>query len=188
LHQHLFYSSADKLLNLLKRANPANLPADTKDLLKHISKSCHACQVYSSKPIPFQIRYPAQIVFNHEIQLDLMYLHGNPVLHIVDVATTFSAANFLPAQDDSSVWNTFLIGWATLYIGFLECILADQGSVFMATNWETACELSKIHLRHTGTEIHNSLGSGERFHSPLRRIYEKIRWSVRRYPNTCDLH
>jgi hypothetical protein len=65
-------------------------------------------------------------------------------------------------------------GWATLYIGFPECILADQGSVFMATNWETACELSKIHLRHTGTEIHNSLGSGERFHSPLRRIYEKI--------------
>jgi hypothetical protein len=174
LHQHLFHPSADKLLNLLKRANPENLPADTKAVLKDISKSCHACQVYSSKPIHFQIRDPAAIVFNHEIQLDLMYLHGKPVLHIVDVATTFSAANFLPAQDVSSVWNTFLTGWATLYIGFPECILADQGSVFMATHWKTACELSNIHLRHTGTESHNSLGSGERFHSPLRRIYEKI--------------
>ena len=156
LHQHLFHPSAEKLLNLLKRANPENLPADTKHLLKDISKSCHACQVYSSKPIHFQIRDPASIVFNHEIQLDLMYLHGKPVLHIVDVATTFSAANFLPSQDVSSVWNTFLTGLATLYIGFPEGILADQGSVFMATHWKTACELSSIHLRHTGTESHNS--------------------------------
>jgi hypothetical protein len=44
----------------------------------------------------------------------------------------------------------------------------------MATHWKTACELSNIHLRHTGTESHNSIGYGERFHSPLRRIYEKI--------------
>jgi hypothetical protein len=116
LHQYRFHPSADKLLNLLKRANPANVPADTKELFKDMSKSCHAFQVYSSKPIYFQIRDPAVIVSNHEIQLDLMYLHGKPVLHIVDVATTFSAANFLSAQDVSSVWNTFLAGWATLYI------------------------------------------------------------------------
>jgi hypothetical protein len=156
----------------LKRANPANFPADTKDLLNDISKSCLACQVYSSKPIHFQIRDPAEIVFNHEIQLDLMYLHGKPVFHIVDVATTFSAANFLSAQDVSSVLNTILTGWATLYIGFPECILAYQVSVSMATHWNTACDLSTIHLRHTGIEIHNSIGSGERFHSPLRRIFE----------------
>jgi hypothetical protein len=103
-----------------------------------------------------------------------MYLHTKLVVHIVDVATTFRAANFIPAQDVSSVWNTLLTGWETLYIGFTECILADQGSVFMATHWKTACELSNIHLRHTGTESNNSLGSGERFHSALRRIYEKI--------------
>jgi hypothetical protein len=150
------------------------LPADTNDLLKDISKSCHACQFYYSKPNHFQIRDPAAIVFNHEIQLDLMYLRGKPVLHIVDVAKTFSTANFLLAQDVSSVWNTFLTGCATLYIGFPECILADQDFVFMATHWKTACELSNIHLRHTGTESQNSLGSGERFHSHIRRIYQKI--------------
>jgi hypothetical protein len=63
-------------LNLLKRANPANFPADTKDLLKDISKSCHACQVYSSKPIHFQIRVGFLIEFQ-----DTNPKTGRPVCH-----------------------------------------------------------------------------------------------------------
>jgi hypothetical protein len=121
--------------------------------------------------IPTNIRDPAAIVFNHEIQRDLMYLHGKSVFHTVDVAASFSAAKFLLAQDVSFVIEYFITGWATLYIGFPECILADQGSLVMDTHWKTACELSNIHFRETSTEYHKSIGFGERFQSPLRMTF-----------------
>jgi hypothetical protein len=46
--------------------------------------------------------------------------------------------------------------------------------VFQSGDWKNACIGVGIHLRSTGIESHNSLGVGERFHQPLRRIYHKI--------------
>jgi hypothetical protein len=61
--------------------------------------------------------------------------------------------------------------------------MTDQGSVFLSKEFTTNCAALGIHLRHTGTESHNSLGSGETFHGPLRRIYGKLQ---RYHPNIPD--
>jgi transposase InsO family protein len=53
-------------------------------------------------------------------------------------------------------------------------MLTDQGSVFLSRDWKASCAALEIPLRHTGTESHHSLGTGERFHAPLRRIYKKV--------------
>jgi hypothetical protein len=39
---------------------------------------------------------------------------------------------------------------------------------------ETLTESRGIILRISGVEAHNSLGIGERYHGPLRRVYQKI--------------
>jgi hypothetical protein len=57
----------------------------------------------------------------------------------------------------------------------------------VATHWKTACELSNIHLRHTGTESHNSLGFGEHSCSPLRRIYETFSLEFQTIPKHVRL-
>lgn len=72
-----------------------------------------------------------------------------------------------------TVWNTFLKIWATIYVGFPESLLTDQGSVFLSRDWKFNCELAEIELLHTGTESHNSLGAGETFHDYLRRVFQK---------------
>ena len=118
--------------------------------------------------------FPDKVVFNHKVRLDLMYLDGRQVLHIVDVGANFSAAQFLNSQGVNSVWNSFLTSWSTTYYGYPESILTDQGSVFFSSEWESACQSAPISLRHTGTESHNSLGSDETYHSMLRRIYKKF--------------
>jgi Reverse transcriptase (RNA-dependent DNA polymerase) len=61
-----------------------------------------------------------------------------------------------------------------MYTGFQDSMLTDQGSLFTSADWHAACNSAKIRLRHTGTESHNSLGAGERYHSPLRRIFKKV--------------
>ena len=102
------HPSVDKPFNLLKRAYPHYLEPDTMDILKYISKSCHACQVYSSRPITFQVRFPDEVVFNKSIYLDLMYLDGKPVLWIKGVGINYSAARFLAVGNAQAVWDTFM--------------------------------------------------------------------------------
>jgi hypothetical protein len=61
-----------------------------------------------------------------------------------------------------------------MYVGFPMSMLTDQGSVFLLREWKSNCAALGIRLRHTVTESHNSLGTRERFHAPLRRIYNKV--------------
>jgi hypothetical protein len=114
--------------------------------------------------------YAGAYLFDQEVRIDLMWIDRNEALHIVDAGTAFIAARFLSGQDVATVWNFFLEAWTTLYTGHPQSILTDHGSVFLAAEWCNACILASTSLRHTGTEIHNSLGAGERFCGPLRRI------------------
>lgn len=183
LHRHLLHPSTRKLYNLLRRAKPEELSSDTMKTLDEIRRTCETCQLYAPKQLVFRIRDSDAIRFNQELLLDVMYLEasktkkGNqkPVLHIVDVGTKFQNAAFLPALDTTTIWNTFIKIWASLYVGFPESMLTDQGSVFMSKEWEYNCESASIELRHTGTESHNSLGAGETYHALLRRVYQKTR-------------
>jgi transposase InsO family protein len=168
LHRHFVHPSAAKLHALLRRARPDSLPADTLKVLQDINHACHTCQTYSRKPMNFQVRFPDDVVFNQEVLLDLYWLDKRPALSIVDVGTGFCASRFLTAENVETVWNTFIEAWSLLYVGLPQSVLTDQGSVFLSAQWKHACDLGKIHLRHTGTESHNSLGSGEQIHSKLR--------------------
>jgi len=130
--------------------------------------------------------------FNQELLLDLMALKDDSgktrsVLHIVDVATRFSAAIFLPNVDAGTVWNCFLKAWASTYIGYPESMLTDQGSVFTSANWENACETVDIHLRNTGSQSHNSLSANEKYHDTLRTIYNKVRHEYPKLPVDVSL-
>jgi len=125
-----------------------------------------------TRDVPSEI--PRQSFFNQEVRLDIMFLDGAAVLHTIDVGTNFSATRFIERQDTATIWNTFLRAWSTMYIGYPESMLTDQGFVFMSEEWGNSCESASINLRHTGTESHNSLGAGETYHSMLRRIYNKV--------------
>jgi hypothetical protein len=64
--------------------------------------------------------------------------------------------------------------WSTTYVGFPVSMLTDRGSVFLSRDWIPSCAALGICLRHTEIESHNSLGTGERFHAPIRRLYNKV--------------
>ena len=98
-----------------------------------------------------------------------------PFLHVVDARTRFQATEFLLKFDAVFIWHTFLRIWAANYVGSPESVLTYQGSVFMSKEWAFNCASSGMQLRHTGTESHNSRGTGENYHAILRQIYQKVR-------------
>jgi hypothetical protein len=71
--------------------------------------------------------------------------------------------------------DAFLECGATMYVGFSSSFLTDRGSIFISKEFATNCATLGNHLRHTGTESHNSLDTGERFHGPPRRICSKLK-------------
>lgn len=180
LHRQLYHPSTEKLLNLLKRADPDRLDKDTRSLLEDIAKRCHACQTLAPAPLTFRIALPGTAQFNRRILLDLMFISDpssgkrQPILHVVDEGTSLQAAAFLAGEDARTVWTTLCLIWTRLYVGDPSEVLTDSGSVFKSAYFSDQCSARGITLRHTPVESHNSLGKGETFHSPLRKIYLKL--------------
>jgi hypothetical protein len=119
LHRAFFHPSTTKLFNLLKRAKPLDVHEDTRHMLQKISDACLTCQTFASQPLRFSVRMPDEkLVFNDELSMDLVWLDGEPALHVVDTATRFGAAQFLEGQDVEHVWGAFLACWALVYTGY----------------------------------------------------------------------
>jgi len=65
------------------------------EAVKHINKICKHCQLQSKAPMRFRFSLKEDLNFNAVIVVDIIYLEGKPVLHIVDTATSFQNARFL---------------------------------------------------------------------------------------------
>ena len=112
--------------------------------------------------------------------MDLMFLDGKAVLHVIDTATHFSAAKFLDShgktygQTAEGIWLAFLDIWCTTYLGYPNRMRTDLGSAFNSEKWRRYTNTCGMQLLLSGAQSHNSLGIGERYHEPLRRIFRKI--------------
>jgi hypothetical protein len=128
------------------------------------------------------------IVFGDELSIDLMFIDGQAVLHVVDTATRFSAVTFLDSYNGSfgqsveGVWLALIQTWFTLYTGYPTRLRIDAGSILASPRWKELSNMAGITLRMSGVEAHNSLGVGKRMHGPLRRIYNKIRMDYPHIP------
>lgn len=81
---------------------------------------------------------------------------------------------FLPDKSTSTIWNAFLVCWVATYIGYPDKIRLDQDSVFKSNEFTSLTKSAGIEIQLSGVHSHNALGNGERYHSPLRRIFLKI--------------
>ncbi len=52
----------------------------------------------------------------------------------------------------------------------------DLGSIFTRF-WDEVTTLHGIEMQLSGVERHNSIGSGERYHAPLRCVFDVVRKS-----------
>ena len=174
LHYHFFHPTSQKLFDLISRAKLEHATPETRSLLQQISASCKTCQHFTPRPQTFKVSFPKNVVFNSVLALDLMYIRQQPILHVVDLSTNFSAARILPGQSVQGVWSAFLQCWVSVYPGYPDVIKTDQGSVFTSSEFLKLSTMAGVKIELSGVESHNSLSAGEKYHDPLRRIYEKI--------------
>ena len=183
LHRNFYHPGVDKLMQLIKQARPSEFNEETRKSLQEISDACDTCQRFGPRPLRFKATIPDEnkLVFGQELSIDLMWIDGKALLHVVDTATRFSNATFLDSSDQNygqsveGIWLAFLECWCSMYTGYPDRLRTDAGSVFTSPRWKEIAKMAGIELRLSGIEAHNSLGIGERYHEPLRRIYRKVK-------------
>ena len=179
LHDQFAHPSAEKHYKMLKRARPEETAPETMRQLEELSKRCDPCQRIQNAPTIFRVSFGADNVrFNERLLMDIMYLYGKPVLHMVDEGTRFSAAKFVPDVSTKTIWETIIQCWAMVYTGLPRKILVDQGSSFGESFGDIFMHIGdagNVEIQRTGVESHSSLGLGERYHHSLRYTYRKLK-------------
>lgn len=99
LHFHFQHPSTGKLYNLFTRHHPSNATKELRQTLEEIAKNCETCIEYHAISFRFRASMTSdEILFNHEIAIDLFWLDGEPVFHVVDTYTLFHNAEFLTGK------------------------------------------------------------------------------------------
>ena len=97
LHRRFGHPSVRRLFDLLQRAGLEDI--DIKSV-EELTKFCKQCQLHAKSPGRFKFTLKDDCDFNYSVFIDVFYLESKPVLHVVDEATSFTAARFL--KDESA--------------------------------------------------------------------------------------
>ncbi|KAH0425958.1 polyprotein [Colletotrichum camelliae] len=171
LHRRFGHPSIDRLYRLL--TNSGN--DVEREAIEKLTKYCHLCQMNGKRPVRFKFTLRDEYNFNYEVIVDIFYLDSKPVLHIIDAATGFQAARFMPDISAKTTWETFRACWMDVYLGPPDWIVADAGRNFDSTEFKQSARLVGTEVKIVPIEAHNSVGKVERYHAILRRAYEIIR-------------
>ena len=171
LHRRFGHPSVRRFTRVLRRARQE---VDAK-YVEYLTKYCHQCQMNGKSLGRFRFTLKDDYEFNYSILIDILYLGGRPVLHVVDSATSFNAARFLKDMSARSAWDTLRMCWIDTYQGPPEFIVHDAGKNFTSMEFKQLASSMTIEVKDVPVESHNSVGLVERYHAPLRRAYEIIR-------------
>jgi len=101
LHRRFGHPSAEKLYKVLERSGHEV----NKHNIEQLTKFCSFCQKYGRSPGRFKFTLREDLDFNHSIYVDIMYINGSPVLHVIDEATRFQAARWLQNISAKHTWD-----------------------------------------------------------------------------------
>ncbi|EED23141.1 hypothetical protein TSTA_065940 [Talaromyces stipitatus ATCC 10500] len=171
LHCWFGHPAVDHLHKLLKRAGHDDM--DYNNLVE-IEKFCHHYQMNQQAPQHFKFTLNDDREFNYEIVVNVMYLDGKPVLHIVNWVTSFQAAQFLKSLSAKDTWEALRAVWINTYLGPPDIILHNAGTNFAALEFKTEAKMMGIQCHQVPVEAHNAIRKVERYYALLCRAYNII--------------
>ena len=128
LHCRFKHPSAGKLHKVLERASHET----NKKIIDNLMKYCKHCQKHGKSPSNFKFALKEDGNFNYSIFVDIMYINGDPILHVVNEATKFQAARWLNNMSAKHTWDTLQLCWTDVYIGSSDFITHDAGTNFVS--------------------------------------------------------
>ncbi|KHJ32171.1 hypothetical protein EV44_g3834 [Erysiphe necator] len=172
LHRRLGHPSVNRLIRTLERAGHGD--PSHRNILDKITRVCEFCENYSRSPGRFKFVLKEDTYFNQSLVIDVLYIDGDPVLHVVDESTSFQAAKWLPNLSVSHTWDMLRMYWIDIYTGPPETLIHYTGTAFDSAEFRQSATALGIEIKQDPVEAAQSVGTVERYHAPLRRAYKII--------------
>jgi hypothetical protein len=128
----------------------------------------------AKSPGRFKFSLKDDYEFNYSIVIDVMYLDGKPVFHVIDIFISFQAASFLKNMSARNAWDILRICWIDTYLGPPDNIIHDTGKNFVSVEFRQYTKSIAIQVQEVPVEAYNSIGKIKRYHAPLQQVYEII--------------
>ena len=170
LHKRFGHPSVERLGRVLERAGHEV----DNEIIEHLTKYCKYCQKYGKSPGRFRFSLREDVNFNYCIYVDIMYIDGQPLLHIVDEGTRYQNGKWLINISAKHVWDKLQECWINTYLRPPDLLVHDAGKSFMSKEFKHYAGNQGITTKDVPVEAHNSIGLVERYHGPVRRAYKII--------------
>ena len=131
------------------------------------------------RPGRFKFTLRDDMEFNYQVLVDVMFINGKPILHVIDAATSFQAARFLRNMTAKEAWDALRLTWIDTYVGPPDTLVSDAGTNFTSAEFKANARIMAIEVEEVPVEAHNSIGKLERYHAPLRRAFHVIAGDLR---------
>lgn len=171
VHRRLGHPNAARLWAILNRAGHLQ----NHNEIERLTRYCKYCQKHSRKPMRFKFTVKDDLEFNHTVFVDMFFIEGEGILHLVDKATGFQAARFSKKEDAQSLWDICKEMWIDTYLGPPDWFISDAGKNVSSKVWKDNAKVYGSRTKAVPTEAHNAIGLVERYHIPLKRAYNIIR-------------
>ena len=126
LHSQFSHPSARNLTKLVVSAGWGE-DRELLDQIIKVSEECRICQEYK-KPSPRPIAgLPMATEFNEVVAMDLKYINGDWILHLIDHVSRFSAAAYLNSKKPEEIIDKIFQIWISIF-GPPKRFLSDNGA------------------------------------------------------------
>jgi Reverse transcriptase (RNA-dependent DNA polymerase) len=174
IHRKLGHAPLEATERFLALAQPDEFQGSDRQLLKEILNECVVYEKFGPRPRRLRAVIPANVTFNHEVAIDVYYIHGYPVLSVICLSTSFVASSFLESRHSAAIWDTFMRTWCYSYVGAPSFVRLDAAGEHTSAEFRDPARASGIELVFSLVESHWSLGIGKRVHSRLRNVFQKL--------------
>lgn len=149
LHRHFGHPAAHRL-HKLKNAGHKVVTTETLDL---INKLFHQFQLNSPAPRRFKFTLRDDKEFNYEVIVDVVKLANKNTLHVIDSATGFNAARFLPTMSAKDTINTPRSCWIDVYLGLPDVMTHDASTNFASRECRAEAKMIGIACKQLPTGL-----------------------------------
>lgn len=171
LHRSFGHPSVRRLQRVLERSGH---DVDVK-AFKRLNNFCNEFQLNGKSPGRFKFTLHDDCELKFSIYIDIFYLDGQPILHVVDESTRFQAARWVKNMTAQHAWEALRACWIDVYIGPPDMIIYDTGPNFASSEFRQSAISMSIITKEVPVDAHNSIGKVERYHGLLRQAYNCIK-------------
>ena len=164
LHKQFAHPSSDRLKKLIRDSGVVD--SDLGKMVDTVTLNCNVCKKYRRPPPRPIVSFPLATDFNEVVAMDIKFIDGVPILHLIDHATRYSMACRVRNKKPETIVECILNHWIRVF-GHPKFFLTDNGGEFVNDTLLELCEKFSVELKTTAAESAWSNGLVERHNAVI---------------------